>query len=73
MCDFTDKDQPFVNLRQCGHGTVHLTVGTVTLHLSPLQTAALHKALCHAMPQIAATLPARSQWTNRISGESELN
>ena len=45
MCNFGDPGVPHVQLSQCPHGTIHVTVNHTTLHLSPKELIALHEKL----------------------------
>lgn len=69
MCDFANPKRPFVDLKQCAHGTVHLTVGVTTLHLTPSQVKALHKALSCAMPKLEPQAPGKYWQADRFGTE----
>lgn len=45
MCDFGEPGEPHVQLSQCPHGTIHLTVNHTTLHLSPKELTLLFEKL----------------------------
>lgn len=49
MCDFGQPGMPHVQLSQCPHGTIHLTVNRTTLHLTSEELIALHKKLCECV------------------------
>jgi len=42
MCELNQTDR--VRIRRCGHGTYHLTVNAVTLHISENELSAIVRA-----------------------------
>jgi hypothetical protein len=71
MCQSHDPAEPSVQLRQCPHGTIYLTVGATTLHLAPRELLAIYHQLRQAI-KTTDTLPSPPHpWSRRFG--SNLN
>lgn len=60
MCNFSHPDEPpNIHRSQCPHGTIHLTVGRTTLHISAAELIALHEELSRVITRTDVPPPDR--------------